>query len=33
MSHRHRERRVGAGLGRQPLVGELGVVGVVGAGP
>ena len=29
--HGHRQRRVGAGLGGQPLVGELGVVGVVGA--
>ena len=29
--HGHRQRRVGAGLGGQPLVGELGVVGVVRA--
>ena len=28
--HRHRERRVGAGLRRQPVVGELHMVGVVG---
>ena len=31
MAHRHRERRVGAGLRGHPLVGELRVVGVVGA--
>jgi hypothetical protein len=30
VTHRHRERAVGARLGRQPGVGELGVVGVVG---
>ena len=30
MAHRHRQRCVGAGPGRQPLVGELHVVGVVG---
>ena len=29
VAHRHRERRVGARPGRQPLVGELHVVGVV----
>ncbi len=29
MAHGHRQRRVGAGLGRQPLVGELRVVRVV----
>ena len=31
MSHRHGQRPVGAGRARHPLVGELGVVGVVGA--
>ncbi len=31
VAHRHGERRVGAGPGRQPLVGELHVVGVVGS--
>ena len=30
MAHRHRQRGVGAGLRRQPVVGELHVVGVVG---
>ena len=30
MAHRHRQRAVGAGLGRQPVVCELDVVGVVG---
>ena len=30
VAHRHRQRGVGAGLGGQPLVGELHVVGVVG---
>ena len=30
VAHRHREGGVRAGLGRQPLVGELHVVGVVG---
>ena len=33
MAHRHRQRAVGARLGRQPLVGELHVVGVVRATP
>ncbi len=31
VAHRHRQRAVGAGGARHPLVGELGVVGVVGA--
>ncbi len=31
MAHRHRQRAVGAGRARQPVVGELGVVGVVRA--
>ncbi len=31
VAHRHRQRPVGAGRARHPLVGELGVVGVVGA--
>ena len=30
MTHRHRQRPVGARLGRQPVVGELHVIGVVG---
>ena len=31
VAHRHRQRAVGAGRTRHPFVGELGVVGVVGA--
>ena len=31
VSHRHPECAVGTGVGAEPLVGELGVVGVVGA--
>ena len=30
VAHRHRQRAVGAGRGRHPLVGELDVLGVVG---
>ncbi len=30
MAHRHRQRRVGTRVRREPFVGELGVVGVVG---
>ena len=31
VAHRHSEGAVGAGLDRQPVIGELGVVGVVRA--
>jgi hypothetical protein len=31
MAHRHRERRIGSSLSRQPFVGKLGVVGEVRA--